>query len=75
MRPNKSRERTTEFPYYVIQYWDEFSICWVSFHKKFPDPVKAENFALTLGKRYRTGNKYRIMEVTQNDRKIFKTSE
>jgi len=75
MRREKRTDNTREFPYYVIQYWDEFSLCWVSFHKTFPDPLKAENFALTLGKRYRTGHKYRIMEVTQNDRKILKTSE
>lgn len=68
-------EPIKDFPHYKIQYWDEFSICWVYIPKTFPDPQKAENFVLTLGKKYRIGSKYRIMEVTRTGQTPFKTSE
>ena len=73
MKRKKHTERREDFPYYKIQYWDEFSICWVYIHKTFPDPQKAENFALTLGKKYKIGKKYRIMEVMRNGQEPFKT--
>ena len=75
MKRTKHSENAKDFPYYKIQYWDEFSICWVYIHKTFSDPQKAENFVLTLGKKYRIGSKYRIMEVTRNGQNPFKTSE
>jgi len=75
MKRTRHSENTKDFPYYKIQYWDEFSICWVYIHKTFSDPQKAENFVLTLGKKYRIGSKYRIMEVTRNGQNPFKTSE
>ena len=71
----KRTRHPKDFPYYKIQYWDEFSICWVYIHKTFSDPQKAENFVLTLGKKYRIGGKYRIMEVTRNGQNPFKTSD
>ena len=74
MKRRKRAGPVPDFPYYKIQYWDEFSICWVYIHKTFPDPQKAENFALTLGKKYRIGDKYRIMEVMGSGEKPFKTS-
>lgn len=75
MKRKRHSEPVKDFTYYKIQCWDEFSICWVSIHKTFPDPQKAENFVLTIGKRYRIGSKYRIMEVTREGQKPFKTSE
>jgi hypothetical protein len=74
MKRKKHTEHIKDFPYYKIQYWDEFSICWVYIHKTFPDPQKAENYALIIGKRYKIGKKYRIMEVMPNGQKPFKTS-
>ena len=68
MNRKKHKEHIPDFPYYKIQYWDEFSICWVYIHKTFPDPPKAENFALTIGK------KYRIMEVMRSGEKPFNNS-
>ena len=75
MKRTRRTENTKDFPYYKIQYWDDFSICWVSLHKTFPDPQTAENFVLTLGKKYRIGSKYRIMEVTRQGQEPIKTSE
>jgi len=75
VKGKKYTENKKDYPYYKIQYWDDFSICWMNLHKTFPDPQKAENFVLTLGKKYRIGNKYRIIEVLQNGQEIFKTSE
>jgi len=68
MKRKKQTELIRDFPYYKIQYWDEFSICWVYIPKTFSDPQKADNFALTIGK------KYRIMEVVRNGQKPFKAS-
>jgi len=71
------RKRTgpaKEFPYYKIQYWDDFSICWLYIHKTFTDPLKAENFVLTIGKKYRVA-KYRIIEVMPGGEQTIKTSE
>lgn len=75
VKRKRHTETVKDFPYYKIQYWDEFSICWVYLHKTFTDPEKAENFVLTVGKRYKIGKKYRIIEVTQSEQKPFKTSE
>ncbi len=75
MRRKIPKESVRGFPYYKIQYWDEFSICWVSIPKTFDAPQKAESFALTIGKKYGKGEKYRIMEITLKGQKPFKTSE
>jgi len=75
MKREKHTKYIKDFAYYKIQYWDEVSICWADIPKTFPEPQKAENFVLTIGKKYRIGNKYRIMEVMRNGRKTFKTSE
>jgi hypothetical protein len=72
------RKRLTEerkdYPHYRIQYWDDFSICWVNIYVTSADPQRAENFALMLGKKYLTGKKYRIMEVTRNGQNPVKTN-
>ncbi len=75
MRRKTGSKQTNEFPHYKIQHWDEFSICWVNLRKSFPDPQKAEDFVRIVGKRYRIGNKYRVIEVTKGGEKIIKTSE
>ena len=75
MRRKQRTGPEKNFPYYKIQYWDDFSICWMYLPKSFPDPRKAEDFALTFGKRYRIGNKYRIIEVLRNGENTLKTSE
>lgn len=75
MKRTRRTSNIKGFPYYKIQYWDDFSICWMYLHKTFPDPQKAENFVLTLGKKYRIGSKYRIMEVTREGQEPVKTSE
>jgi hypothetical protein len=58
------KEQAGNLTNYRIQYWDEFLICWVTFHRAFTDPEQAERFVSTLGRRYSIGKKYRIMEVT-----------
>jgi hypothetical protein len=68
-------EREKGFSFYQIQYWDDFSICRVNFHRSFPDPPTAESFAITVGKRYRIGSKYRIIEVSRDGWKTIKTGE
>lgn len=73
MLEHKRRKQAKSFPYYTVQYWDEFSICWVAIHKKFPDAAQAENFVLTLGKKFRIGSKYRVMVVTSKGAEPYKT--
>jgi hypothetical protein len=75
MNRRKHSDPAKSFPYYQIQYWDEFSICWANFHRSFDNPQTADNFAITVGKRYRIGSKYRIIEVTASGRSIIKTVE
>jgi hypothetical protein len=73
LNEKKKDSTCNDLPYYKIQYWDEFSICWVYIHKTFSDSPKAENFVLTIGKKYKIGNEYGLWMMRNGERPI-KTS-
>ena len=64
MNIGKHNKWRKSFPYYKVQWWDNYVSAWHDIQKSFRTKQAADLYGLSLGK------KYRIMKISRDKREV-----